>query len=135
MINLLDVSAIQRRAKALAAQLGKRDFNIRSSSTHDGSPHIEVLDDVYSFVVCERGAEMERRTSKDLDDLLFWILENLTSNLAWNFELKHRRDSEDSRRQAFAKQTELLSLLSPEWGERQKAAQEEILMRYPFRDS
>ena len=134
MADLLDVSTIQSRAKALAAQLGKQDFMIRSSSTHDGSPHIEV-DDAYSFVVCERGAEMERRTTRNLDELLFWILENLTSNVAWNFELKHRRDGEDSRRQAFAKQVELLSLLSPEWGERQKAKQEEILTRHPFRDT
>ena len=90
---------------------------------------------MYSFVVCERGAEMERRTTMGLDELLFWILENLTSNLAWNFELRHRRDSEDSRRQAFAKQIELLSFLSAKWGERQKAAHEEILMRHPFRDT
>ena len=131
--DLLDVPTIQRRVKALAGRLGRSDLTIRSSSTQDGSPHIEV-DDSYSFVVCERGVELQRRKTTDLDELLFWILENVTSNLAWNYELQHRRDGEDSRRQAFAKQVELLSLLSPDWGDRQKAELEEILARHPFRD-
>lgn len=132
--DLLDVRMIQRRVKALAARLGKHDFTIRSASMEDGSPHIEV-GDAYEFILCERGVELQRRRTADLDELLYWIIEGLTASMSWDYELRHRREGEDSRRQAFAKQVELLSQLSDEWAKRQEAEQAEILTRHPFHDA
>jgi hypothetical protein len=54
--------------------------------------------------------------------------------MAWDHELRNRREGEDSRRQGFAKQIELLSLLSLEWAERRKAEQAEVLAQHPFND-
>ena len=131
---LLDTRMIQRRVKALAARLDRPDFMFQTESTEDGSPHIEVSD-AYYLVVRERGLELSRKQTRDIDELLYWIMEGLTSQLSWDFELRHRREGEDSRRQAFEKQVELLAKLSPEWAERRRAEQTEILERHPFHDS
>jgi hypothetical protein len=132
--SLLDTRMIQRRVKALAARLGRADFTIQTQSTEDGSPHIEV-GDAYYFVVRERGLELGRKQTGDIDELLYWIMEGLTMQLSWDFELRHRREGEDSRRRAFEKEIELLGKLSPEWAERQRAEQAQILERHPFHDS
>jgi hypothetical protein len=119
--------------KALAVVLGEPDFTIHSASTEDGSSHIEVSD-AYCLVVRERGLELSRKRTTDLDDLLYWIMEGLTARLSWDFEVRHRREGEDSRRQAFQKQLELLNELSTDWAERQRLEQVEILERHPFHD-
>lgn len=133
-IKLLDTPTIQSRAKAMAARLGKPDFQVRSEPMHDGSRHVEVSD-AYYLVATERGLETERKRTNDVDELLYWIMEGLTSSMSWDYELAHRREGEDFRRQGFAKQVELLDTLYPEWGARLRREHEEILQRYPFRDS
>jgi hypothetical protein len=132
-IKLLDAGTIQNRAKALAARLGRPDFTLRSKPGHDGSYHLEV-GDAYYLVVTERGLELERRRTEDVDELLYWAMEGLTSSMSSNYELANRREGEDSRRQAFAKQVELLATVSPAWAERQRQEQAEILGQHPFRD-
>ena len=131
--SLFDVRLIQRRVKSLARQLKQEDFTIATTPRGDGSPYVEVAD-AYYFVVEERGVELERRKTADLDELLYWILEGLTSSMAWDHELRHRREGEDFRRQGFAKQIELLSLLSVDWAERRKAEQAEVQAQHPFSD-
>ncbi|OSZ71952.1 hypothetical protein CAP39_00755 [Sphingomonas sp. IBVSS1] len=131
--DLLDARMVQRKARNLARQLGQEDFTVATTPQGDGSPYVEVAN-AYYFVVEERGLELERRRAADLDELLYWILEGLTSSLAWDYEMRHRREGEDVRRQGFAKQIEFISILSPEWGKRLRAEQAEILARYPFSD-
>jgi hypothetical protein len=131
-VELLNAGTIQDRAKALAARLGKPGFTLRSKPGHDGSSHLEVRD-AYYLVVTERGLELERRRTEDVDELLYWAIEGLTSSMSLNYELANRREGEDSRRQAFSKQVELLATISPAWAERQRREQAEILSRHPFR--
>lgn len=130
---LVTPGTIQRRARELAARLGRPDFVLRSEPMHDGSAHLEV-DDGYHLVVTERGSELERKRTADVDELLYWVMEGLTSAISWDHEAAHRREGEDSRRQGFARQIELLASLSPEWAERRRREQAEILRRHPFRD-
>ena len=132
--NLLSVPAIQQQARDLARQLGREGFTIHSTPRGDGSPYIEV-DDAYHFIVEERGVELERRTTDDLDVLLFWIMRGLTASMAWDYEVRNRRECEDSRRRAFSKDLEFLERLSPAWAEQQRAEYAEILRTHPFHDS
>lgn len=118
----------------MARQLGREDFTINSTPRGDGTPYIEV-DEAYHFVVEERGIEHERRTTGDLDELLFWIVQGLTASMAWAHELRNRREHEDSRRQAFEKDLELLERLSPTWAKRRRTEYAEILRTHPFHDS
>jgi hypothetical protein len=120
---------IRARVRELVDQVGAPPGDPVSygGSRQDGTPHIEV-GSRYHFVV------FERRTTDDLDELLYWIFDGVTFSMASNFEVKHRRPGEDSRRQLFAKQIEFLERLSPEWAARQDAEHAEILSRHPFVD-
>lgn len=130
---LVGLATIRSRAKAMAERLGEPTFELRSQPMHDGSHHVEISD-AYYLITTERGQELHRRRTTDVDELLYWLMGSLTSSMSWSYELAHRRVSEDSRRQAFAKQVELLSTLSSEWAERRQKEQADILERHPFHD-
>ena len=101
---------------------------------HEGRPHIEV-DGEYHLVTYENGIACERRSTEDLETLLYWIFEEVTFAMAAEYELRHRRTAEDSRRQLFSKQIELLGRLLPRWTLRKAAEQGDILKRYPYSDA
>jgi hypothetical protein len=98
-------------------------------------PHIDIDGNGrYNYVVVERGEELSRDIAADTNDLLFMIFSGVTFSLACDFEVKHRRKNEDSRRQLFAKQEELLGMLNKEWRIREQKEHQEILKRHPFND-
>jgi hypothetical protein len=132
--DLLSIAEVQRLVKDLALRLGVSDFTIRTEPLGDASPYIEV-GDAYHYVIDERGTELQRKTTTNLDELLYWILKGLISTMARDYETCHRRAGEDSRRQAFAKELELIGTLSATWADRLKKNQDEILGRHPFDDS
>lgn len=131
---LLGIPTIRTRAKALSTRLGRSDFQMHAEPMHDGSRHVEVSD-AYYLVATERGHELDRWRTNDVDELLYWLMEGLTSSMARDYELAHRREGEDTRRQWFAKQVELLAELSPQWAARLQGEQEAVLKQHPFRDA
>jgi hypothetical protein len=104
-------------------------------SNDAGRPHIELDWKSYHFVVVERGQELERRTTRDLDELLYWVFEGITFDMACQFELRNRIPNADFRRTLFRRQLDLLEKLDPKWGTRGKAEILKILSAYPFSDS
>ncbi|MDR3680383.1 MAG: Imm63 family immunity protein [Flavipsychrobacter sp.] len=102
----------------------------------EGWPHIEeTANGQFDWVVIERGQEMDRYFAADLNDLLYKIFSSVTSNMAGDFEVRHRIKGEDSRRQRFAKQEALLLILNPEWCERTKQYHQSVIANHPFRDT
>jgi hypothetical protein len=105
-------------------------------SSEDGArPHIEIDSHGYHYVVVERGEELSRITTDDLDKLLYHVFEGVTFSLACEYELKHRVENQDSRRLIFKHQVELLSLLSSKWGEMEARDHERILRQHPYNDN
>ncbi|PKN26495.1 MAG: hypothetical protein CVU65_05450 [Deltaproteobacteria bacterium HGW-Deltaproteobacteria-22] len=104
------------------------------SSRDFGYPHIEIDHSGYHYVVVERGNELERRTTRDPHELLFWVFDSATSSMAGDFELEHRVEGQDSRRISFEKKLELLGQLDSAWQARAAEEQKAILERYPFDD-
>lgn len=103
--------------------------------SEDGAhPHIEVDTAGYHYVAVERGRELQRMTTSDLDELLYNVFHDVTHALAGSFELAHRNESEDFRRILFRCQVELLTMLFPHWGEREREHHEEVLREHPFDD-
>jgi hypothetical protein len=102
----------------------------------DGAlPHIELDDSgTFHFVVVERGRELERQTTTELDDLLFWIFDTITFSMACTFELANRNHSQDFRRVLFSKQEELLGRINMNWQKRKQTDHSLILARHPFTD-
>ena len=121
------------RAKDYADRIGIRDLTIADSPRGDGSPYIEVSD-AYYFVVEERGLELERRKTSDVDELLYWVFDGVTFTIASSFELRNRKLGEDSRRQLFSKQEALLNLASEAWSHRKGHEHQAVLAMHPFHD-
>ena len=104
--------------------------------SEDGArPHIEVdAHGGYHYVIVERGQERQCSTTSDLDELFFNVFHDVTHSLASGYELQNRIEGEDSRRMLFRHQIELLSMIFPHWGERERERHEDILRKHPFDD-
>jgi hypothetical protein len=106
----------------------------RTAPSHDGSAHVEREGPLFCYVVTERGSEYERRLTRDGEELLFWLMSDVTFDMAVKFELAHRRPKEDSRRLLFRTQEELLQSLNVAWAEELRRKHESILRIHPFHD-
>jgi len=128
---------IKRKVDSRAVLIGAAGHHSLPTYGHteDGArPHIEVDSRGYHFVVVERGQELSRFTTHDLDDLLNQVFRTVTFSLACDYELAHRIETQDSRRLLFQREVELLSHLSPSWGQRRASEHQHILREHPFDD-
>ncbi|HEX8144186.1 MAG TPA: Imm63 family immunity protein [Pyrinomonadaceae bacterium] len=134
---MMTLSEIKIEIDRLAALIDASGYVLPTyGHSEDGArPHIEVDARGYHYVVVERGQELRRLTTSDLDELLFNVFESVTFSLASKYELAHRIEHQDCRRILFRRQVELLSMLSPHWGEREAQSHAETLRQHPFDDN
>jgi len=130
------ISAIKSCYYSIARQLRAPAAHVPFATRpqHDGSPHVERAGDEFHYIVTERGLELKRRTTSDPDELLYWLVSDLTWAMASDYELAHRAPSQDSRRLLFKKHVELLAAVNSGWSQRQQVEYERILVEHPFRD-
>ena len=88
----------------------------------------------YHFVEMERGKINKQIDCIKEEDILFIVFSKITFALASEFELEHRRANEDSRRQLFAKQLELLDRISADYANKYQCEIDEILKKHPYKD-
>jgi hypothetical protein len=88
----------------------------------------------YHYVVVERGQEQLRKSTRDYNELLYWIFSAVTSEMAFEYELTHRIEDQDCRRIAFPKQIALLSEISSEMERLGRAEIDQILAKFPYDD-
>jgi hypothetical protein len=96
-------------------------------------PHIEI-DTAYHCVVVERGEEIDRKTTRKLDELLFWVFEPITHSIASSYAAARHEPANGYRRALFHRQLDLLGGLDPAWRERQRQYLLAILDKHPFTD-
>jgi hypothetical protein len=133
---MLILSEIEVKVNELAQKIGAPQ-NILPTygfSEQTARPHIEVSPRAYYYVVAQSGQEVSRYTTRDIDQLLYMIFVDVAFGLAVTHAEKHRIENQDIRRVAFPRQVELLTLLSPQWGERMSQEQAQILEQAPFDD-
>lgn len=123
MAQMVDSVQLEARVRTLACVLAAPEHYLPTFDhpTGDGLPCIEIRGDEMHWVVSERGEEFERRTTRDLDELLYWVFAGITFGMAADWEVRHRNEDEDSRVGLFRKQLELLAQLNDEWVARRKA--------------
>ena len=134
----MNLATVKNRYYKIARILKAPSKHIRFATTpqHDGSPHVEHEGIELHYVVTERGSEFERRKTKDTNELLFWIVSDLTWAMASDWELANRIEAEDFRRQLFRKDVELMSLIDKEWADRKRTKYENLLScKYPFENT
>jgi hypothetical protein len=135
MITLAQVKTeIDLRAATIGAA-GDSSLPSYGRSNGDGDPHIEVDELAYHYVVAERGKEVSRLTTTDLDELLYHVFQGVTFRLAGIYEVNHRAKNQDFRRILFRRQIELLLQLSDAWSKRCAQELELILREHPFDDN
>ena len=120
---------IERRAALIDAN-GNFELPTYGKTEDFARPHIEVDSRGYHFVVVERGIELKRITTHDVDEILFQVFSGVTQSLAQGRRVK----GEDPRREMFRRQIELLAKLDPKWAHREAAAHNQILQQNPFID-
>jgi hypothetical protein len=130
------MSAIKSRYHSIARQLGAPTAHVHFATTpqHDGSPHVERAGDGFRYLVTERGQELERRTTSDPDELLYWLVSDLTWAMASDYELAHRDTNRDFRRLLFTKHLELLAEVNSGWSQRKQVEYDRVLVEHPFCD-
>lgn len=135
MITLAQLKAeIDHRAVIIGAA-GDSSLPHYGRPDGDGDPHLEVDEHAYHYVVEERGREVSRVTTQDLDELLYYVFKGITFRLAGIYEVKHRVQSQDFRRTLFQCQIELLAQLSDPWSKRCAQELELVLRQHPLDDN
>lgn len=133
---MLTLSEIEITVNELAQKIGAPQ-NILPTygySEQTARPHVEVSPRAYYYVVAQNGQEVSRFATRDIDQLLYKIFVDMTFGLAIAYAEKNRIENQDIRRLAFQRQVELLTLLSPQWGERGSQEHAQILKQAPFDD-
>ena len=136
-MTLYSLAGIKNKTEELALRIAApADLLPTYGHSRDfGYPHIEVeANGLLHYVIVERGEELERKTTHDLDELLYWIFASVTFSMAGKFEVKNRLKDKDSRRIMFEKQEELLGILSDAWRQKEREEHQRILERHPFDD-
>jgi hypothetical protein len=149
-MNYLSLTEAEKKIRAIASQLGSSldsiYFNKDGSGGYDGY-NIFVNEDGYNLSNEERGKIIERKTTKDVKVLLYWIAKSLTFSIASDYEirwrlinsifrwiLRRKNNIPDSRRLLFKRQLELLKRIDPVFDEWRREELRETLKRNPFTD-
>ena len=112
----------------------EHEYTFRTDPQDDGSHHVELIDPEFHYVVTERGCELERRSTADINEMLYWMIHDLTFWMGVAYEFKHRIEEQDCRRIIFAKQIEMMKRADPEMTDRLKLHIAETLSKHPFND-
>ncbi len=133
---MLKLFEIEIKVNELAQKIGAPQ-NILPTygySEQTARPHVEASSWAYYYVVAQSGQEVSRYPTLEVDQLLYKIFVDVTFALSITYELENRTENQDIRRLVFQRQVELLTLFSPQWGQRQTQEQAQILKQAPFDD-
>ncbi|MGE8654472.1 MAG: Imm63 family immunity protein [Acinetobacter gandensis] len=112
----------------------KGALKIYPSPQSDGTPYIQINNNEYLYIVEERGMELERRITANIDVLLYWIMSDVIFFLASQYELENRAEGFDSRRLIFKKEIELFKVLKKDWANITEIRINKILEEAPYND-
>ncbi len=102
---------------------------------HDGTPNIEVGNSVYYYrAFAEHGELSLNRQTTNLAKLLYWVFENITNSMAYDFAKKLRNPPVDLRKAWFEYQLDLLEKVNHEWKVQREKEIAEILINSPYRN-
>ena len=130
-------SFMERLQSEFDGQCGKFgvQHTLQTQSRDDGSAHIEIVDGwKLAYVVSDHGQERERRSTHDFQEMLYWMVEDVVSGLASEYESGHRIAGQDTRRQVFSKRIEMMGRARAEWGTRQSKQLDQVLLQKPYLD-
>ena len=134
MGELYSISTIRKKVREFGKKINvpKKLLTIRNTSDGLGTPHLEIDDHGYHYVISERGTEFRCNTTRDLHTLLYWIFKGIVFQMASEYELSHRKSDEDFRRVLFSKTLELFEKLDKQWYAWDKENVDNLLKETPY---
>ena len=129
-----DISEIRQEINELSKKINAPEEFTPTYETPrgDGHPCIKLDGSAYHLVYEERRKEFERKTTFSVDDLLYYVFDDVTYLMASDYELENRDLSEDPRKKMFGRQIELMRKISNDYAERLKKRIEGILRVSPY---
>lgn len=96
---------------------------------------IMVDENGYHYLIVEGKVELKHIIAEEIEELLYYIFGDITSDMAFEYEVENSIEDQDYRRIYFQKQLELLSIINQAYYEEKKAELEEQLKINPFNDN
>jgi len=112
----------------------EHSYSFLTERQDNGSPHVEYVNGEYHYIVTERGLELERKSTVDIREILYWMLYDLTFWMGVAYEFKNRVETKDCRHMIFAHSMELMRRADDAMAERLENQIAETLARNPFID-
>ncbi|WP_395243265.1 Imm63 family immunity protein [Agromyces sp. MMS24-K17] len=113
-------------------------WKIDDVNRDSGYPYLEVDERGYHYCVRERNVLLREEVTRDLDELLYWVMDSHVHEIAVDAGREARGGppgfTGDTRRLWFPEWEALMARLSPAWGERTHRRIDEILSRAPYHD-
>ncbi len=133
-MSILNLKDIEKKVRILAKKINAPESFMPTFgySKDFALPHIEIDDFGYHYVIVEQGQELERKTTLDVENLLYWIFENITFSMASDYELNNRVEGQDPRIILFTQQQKLLSKIDSKFVDNFKKETDQILRIAPF---
>jgi hypothetical protein len=126
---------LERRAHEIGDRIGAPQAAYPPFDQHldAGYPNVLRRDGEWVWEVHERGKLLQRRTSRDEDDILYWIFVDVTRWMGSERARKHPTSAEDSRVGWAGPTLELLGRLDPRWEARFRLEEDSWLstIRWP----
>lgn len=110
------------------------EYTILTEREDVGVPHVEFENGQYHYIVTERGLDLSRRSTADINEILYWMLYDLTFWMGSAYEFKNRVEGPDCRRMMFAHWLEQMQKADQAMADRLKLDIERILAENPFVD-
>src|SRR6266849_5777610 len=104
----MTILEVQDRVEDLCRRLGVVSSSVVGFYPTGEGTYIDGNGGEYELVDVERGLETRRKRTSDIDELLYWIFKRATFGIAMRFEMNHRIEGQDFRRQLFRYQLELI---------------------------
>lgn len=124
---------IKQKVEKIASQI---EVNVNllphfGISERDGTPHIEVDESNYFYLVYDRNVKSVNKKTQDANELLYWIFSDITFNMGVSYELENRKPDVNHRKVIFSRQLELLEQINSDWKKRRENEIAEILNKNP----
>ena len=135
MSDITSLADLAQKFHSMAADLNVESYYkaFHTTPQQEGSPHIELADGKFQFVVTERGLELERIVSLSADDVLYLLFNGITQHMATTYELQNRIPETDGRSVWFPYQEQLMENLNPSWGGKLREEHRHVLANHPLR--
>jgi len=131
-----ELRKLQTEYNALCQRIEPIDgqYTLLTEREDVGVPHVEYSNGEYHYVVTERGLDLSRRSTDDPNEILYWMLYDLTFWMGVAFEFKNRVEGPDCRRVIFAHWLEQMKKADQTMADRLELDIARILAKNPFVD-